>query len=152
VIDPAITPVDVALLEEEAWAGGSLVDDGVGGCMVVLGIIVVGLGGEGGVTGEGAAVHLSNLNHIGPEYWTSVQFPTSASTTTMLGPARRRKETELELHDTACKNVGKPGGGPNGRKGPGDSSSSLKVKGLVGIALLTIEHLTSSYTVTRRTT
>ena len=81
-----------------------------------------------------------------------MQFPTSAFTTTLLGPAILRKEIEVELHDTACKNVGKPGGGPNGRKGPGDSFSSLKVKGLVGIAVLTIEHLTSSYTVTRRTT
>ena len=88
-------------------------------------------------------MHLSNLNHIGSEYRTNVQIPTSASTTTLLAPARRRKETEVELHDTACKNVGKPGGGPNGRKGPGDSFSSLKVKGLAGIAVLTIEHLAS---------
>jgi hypothetical protein len=151
-IDPAITPVGVALLEEEAWAGGPLVDDGVVGGTVVLGGMVAGLLGDGGVTGEGAPVHLSNLNHIGPEYWTNVQFPTSASITRLLGPARRRKETEVELHDTACKNVGKPGGGPNGRRGPGDSSSSLNVKGLVGIAVLTTEHLASSYTVTRRTT
>ena len=67
-IDPAITTVGVALLEDETWAGGPLVDDGVVGGTVVLGGMVAGLLGDGGVTGEGAAVHLSNLNHIGKPY------------------------------------------------------------------------------------
>lgn len=56
MIDPAITPIDKALLKaaEEASADGVLVEDGGGG--------------KEDVTGEGADAHLSNLNHIGKPY------------------------------------------------------------------------------------